>query len=332
MQFKLLGRTGMRVSELCLGAMTFGRETDAETSTQIIHRFLEAGGNFIDTADVYSAGRSEEIVGAAIKGQRHDIVLATKVRFRMGPGANDIGLSRKHIVEGCEASLRRLQTDYLDLYQVHCWDPYTALEETLGVLDALVQAGKVRSIGVSNFTGWQLMKALAISDTRGLARFACLQPRYNLVDRYLELELLPLCREEGLAVIPWSPLAGGFLTGKYRRDAMPADGRITSAETHWPEHMQNQAATERSWQTLETVIEIAQARGKTPSQVALAWVSAQPGVTAPIIGARTLAQLEDNLGCVGLALTDDELGRLNAVSALAYIYPYSFIRDFGYEL
>jgi aryl-alcohol dehydrogenase-like predicted oxidoreductase len=322
----------MRVSELCLGAMTFGRETDASTSTQMIDRFLEAGGNFIDTADVYNGGQAEEIVGAAIKDRRQDVILATKVRFRTGPGANEIGLSRRHIVEGCEASLRRLQTDYIDLYQVHCWDPYTALEETLGALDTLVQAGKVRSIGVSNFTGWQLMKALSISDARGLARFACLQPRYNLVDRYIELELLPLCREESLAIIPWSPLAGGFLTGKYRRDSMPAEGRITSAETHWPEHMQNQAATERSWRTLDTVLDIAQARGKTASQVALAWVAAQPGVTAPIIGARTLAQLEDNLGCVGFVLTADELDRLNAASALEYIYPYSFIRDFGYEL
>jgi aryl-alcohol dehydrogenase-like predicted oxidoreductase len=331
MEFRNLGNTGLRVSELCLGTMTFARETDEETSLRMIERFIEAGGNFIDTADVYTAGRSEEIVGKALKGRRHEFIIATKVRFRMGPGPNDVGLSRKHIIEGCEASLRRLQTDYIDLYQAHCWDPYTPLEETLAAFDDLVHTGKVRYIGVSNFTGWQLMKALWLSDKYGWARFVCLQPRYNLVDRHAERELLPICRAEGLGVIPWSPLGGGFLTGKYQRDKpMPEGARITSAQPHWPEAMERQG-TERSWRTLEVVQQIAKQRGKSPSQVALAWLLAQPGITAPILGARTMEQLEDNLGCVGWQLTEEELKQLDQASRLEDAYPYQFIQSFAYD-
>ncbi|PWH15559.1 MAG: aldo/keto reductase [Ardenticatenia bacterium] len=331
MEIRNLGSTGLRVSGLCLGTMTFARETDEETSLRMIERFIEAGGNFIDTADIYSAGRSEEIVGKALKGRRHDFIIATKVRFRMGPGPNNVGLSRKHIIEGCEASLRRLQTDYIDLYQAHCWDPYTPLEETLAAFDDLVHAGKVRYIGVSNFTGWQLMKALWLSDKHGWARFVCLQPRYNLVDRQAERELLPICREEGLGVIPWSPLGGGFLSGKYERDKpMPQGARIASAQPHWPEAMGRQG-TERAWRTLEVVRDIARQRGKTPSQIALAWLLAQPGITAPILGARTLEQLEDNLGCVGWYLTEEELKQLDQASALEDAYPYHFIQSFAYD-
>jgi aryl-alcohol dehydrogenase-like predicted oxidoreductase len=331
MEYRYLAQTGVRVSELCLGAMTFGRELNEQESIRLIDRFVEAGGNFIDTANVYSDGRSEEIVGNALKGKRDRFVVATKVRFRQGEDINDIGLSRRHIHASCDASLRRLQTDTIDLYQVHCVDPNTSLEETLSALNDLVHAGKVRAIGVSNFTGWQLMKALSISDRHGWARFVCLQPRYNLIDRYTELELLPLCREEGLGVIPWSPLAGGFLTGKYQRDqSMPEDARIAHAETFWPEHMDNQA-TDRSWKTLDVVRRIAAERDKTPAQVALAWVKDQPGITAPILGARSLTQLEDNLGCIGWRLTADEMKTLTDVSSLEYVYPYSFIRDFAYK-
>jgi aryl-alcohol dehydrogenase-like predicted oxidoreductase len=331
MEFRNLGKTGLRVSELCLGTMTFARETDEATSLRMIDRFIEAGGNFIDTADVYTTGRSEEIVGKALQGHRHSIILATKVRFRMGPGPNEVGLSRKHIVEGCEASLRRLQTDYIDLYQAHCWDPYTPLEESLAAFDDLVHAGKVRYLGVSNFTAWQLMKALWLSDRNGWARFVCLQPRYNLVDRQIERELLPICREEGLGVIPWSPLGGGFLSGKYQRGReMPKDARIAGAQPHWPEAMERQG-TERAWRTLEAVQQIAAQRGKTTAQVALAWVLAQPGITAPILGARTLEQLEDNLGCVGWQLTAEELAALDRASALEEAYPYQFIQSFAYD-
>jgi aryl-alcohol dehydrogenase-like predicted oxidoreductase len=273
--------------------MTFARESDEETSRHLIERYIEAGGNFIDTADVYSNGRSEEIVGEALKGRRQNFIVATKVRFRMGSGPNDVGLSRRHIIDGCEGSLRRLKTDYIDIYQAHCWDPYTPLEETLSTLDDLVHSGKVRYIGVSNFAGWQLMKALCLSDQKGWARFVCLQPRYNLVDRQVERELLPICREEGLGVIPWAPLAGGFLSGKYRPDkSMPEDARIAHAEPHWPEAMERQG-TKRNWRVLDTVGQIAEERGKSYPQVALAWLKAQPGVTAPILGARTLEQLED---------------------------------------
>jgi aryl-alcohol dehydrogenase-like predicted oxidoreductase len=311
--------------------MTFARESDEETSQRLIECFIDAGGNFIDTADHYSNGRSEEIVGEALKGRRHEFIIATKVRFRMGPGPNDVGLSRRHIVEGCEASLSRLQTDYIDLYQAHCWDPYTPLEETLSAFDDLVHSGKVRYIGVSNFTGWQLMKALWLSDRSGWARFVCLQPRYNLVDRQVERELLPICREEGLGVIPWGPLAGGFLSGKYQRDkSMPEEARITHAEPTWPESMKRQG-TERNWRVLDAVGQIAEQRGKSYPQVALAWLKAQPGVTSPILGARTIEQLEDNLGCLGWELTSEESSLLDRASALEEAYPYQFIQDFAYD-
>jgi aryl-alcohol dehydrogenase-like predicted oxidoreductase len=310
--------------------MTFGRESDAETSGRMIERFVEAGGNFLDTANAYSAGRSEEIVGRALKGRRQEFVVATKVYFRMGPGPNDYGLSRRHIMDACEGSLRRLQTDYVDLYQAHCWDRFTPLDETLAAFDDLVRSGKVRYLGVSNFTGWQLMKALWLSDRHGWARCVCLQPRYNLVDRQVERELLPICRAEGLGVIPWAPLGGGFLSGKYRRDAaMPADARIARADPHWAEHMERQG-TERAWRTLDVVGEIGRQRGKSSAQVALAWLKAQPGVTAPILGTRTLEQLEDNLGCLGWELTPEEMARLDAASALEDVYPYQFQRDNAY--
>ena len=231
MEYARLGNTGLMVSELCLGCMTFGQEADEETSGEIVGRFLDAGGNFLDTADVYSNGVSEEITGRALRSVRDDVVLATKVRFPMGEGPNDVGLSRKHIMQGCEDSLRRLGTDYIDLYQVHCWDAATPLEETLSALTDLVRSGKVRYIGVSNFTGWQLMRSLDVSEASGFERFVCLQPQYSLVERNIEREVLPVCVEEGLGVIPWSPLGGGFLSGKYRRDEEPPEGsRIAGAE------------------------------------------------------------------------------------------------------
>ncbi|MFP4323110.1 MAG: aldo/keto reductase, partial [Anaerolineales bacterium] len=218
MEYRYMGRTGLKVSELCLGTMTFGRELDEKDSHAMLDRFAEAGGDFIDTADVYTRGVSEEITGRWLKNQkREDFIIATKVRFAMGDGHNEVGLSRKHILEGVEQSLRRLNTDYIDLYQVHAWDPGTPLEETLRTLDSLVTAGKVRYIGVSNFKGWQLQKAMDISHQMGLEAFACLQPLYNLLDRSLEWELLDVAQNEGLGIIPWSPLRGGWLTGKYRR-------------------------------------------------------------------------------------------------------------------
>jgi len=325
--YRRLGETGLMVSELCLGCMTFGREADEEASKRLVARFLEAGGNFIDTADVYTNGVSEEITGRALKGVRDDVVLATKVRFPMGDGPNDVGLSRKHVVRGCEDSLRRLGTDYIDLYQVHCWDEATPLEETLGALSDLVRAGKVRYIGVSNFTGWQIMKSVGLSDALGFERFVCLQPQYSLVERNVEYEILPACLEEGLGVIPWSPLGGGFLSGKYRRDARPPeDSRIAGAEEEQEEYW-DRRATERNWNVLDVVGEISEATGRSYAQISLNWLLCQPAVTAPIIGARTVEQLEDNLGAAGWELDEDQVRRLSEAGAPEDTYPYRFIRN-----
>lgn len=329
MDYRYLGRTGLKVSELCLGAMTFGRETDETTSNAIMDRFVEAGGNFIDTADVYTRGVSEDVVGKWLKSkQRDDLVIATKVRFPMGDGPNEVGLSRKHILAGVDASLSRLQTDYIDLYQVHCWDPGTPLEETLSTLNDLVRSGKVRYIGASNYSGWQLQKAIDISKNMGWEPFSCLQPLYNLLDRELEWELVPVCQNEGLGIIPWSPLRGGWLTGRYRRgmDA-PEEGSRVDAATKggWSESW-DLYATDRNWTIIETVIEVADEVGKTPAQVALNWLLQMPGVTAPITGVRTMAHLEGNIGATGWHLSAEHMTRLNAVSEKDLPYPYNFIK------
>src|SRR5215203_7392434 len=327
MDYARLGNTGLMVSELCLGCMTFGQEADEEASREIVGRFLEAGGNFVDTADVYSNGVSEEITGRALEGVRDDVVLATKVRFPMGEGPNDVGLSRKHIMQGCEDSLRRLGTDYIDLYQVHCWDAATPLEETISALTDLVRSGKVRYIGVSNFTGWQLMRSLAVSERDGLEKFVCLQPQYSLVERNIEREILPVCVEEGLGVIPWSPLGGGFLSGKYRRgEEPPEDSRIAGAPDEFEEAW-TKRSVERNWRTLDVVGEISEETGKSYAQISLNWLLRQEGVTAPIIGARRMEQLEDNLGAAGWELSEEQVARLSKASAIEDVYPYRFIRE-----
>jgi aryl-alcohol dehydrogenase-like predicted oxidoreductase len=327
-RYRRLGETGLMVSELCLGSMTFGRELDGEGSRAMISRFLDAGGNFIDTADVYARGASEEIVGRALGDVgREDIVLATKVRFPMGEGPNDVGLSRKHVASACDASLSRLGTDYIDLYQVHCWDDLTPLEETLSALTDLVRAGKVRYVGVSNFAGWQLTKALYVSELRGFERFVSLQPQYSLVERNIEREVLPACREAGVGVIPWGPLGGGFLSGKYRRGEAPPEGsRIAGA----PDDLEEAWARrdlERNWRTLDVVGEISEETGKSYPQISLNWLLRQEGVTAPIIGARRMEQLEDNLGAAGWELSDEQVARLTEASAIEDVYPYRFIRE-----
>jgi aryl-alcohol dehydrogenase-like predicted oxidoreductase len=328
MNYRSLGKTGLQVSELCLGAMTFGRETVEEVSRQILDRFVAAGGNFIDSADVYSRGGSEEIVGRWMKGQsRDDLVIATKVRFPMGAGPNDLGLSRKHILAGVDASLRRLQTDYIDLYQVHCWDNKTPLEETLSTLDALVQSGKVRYIGASNFTGWQLQKAIDTSLRMGWEPFTCLQPQYNLLCRTTEWELVPVCQNEGLGIIPWSPLRGGWLSGKFRRGMAqpPAGTRVKTAEEQgWGEAWSNYN-NEQTWSLLDVLFAVAERAGKTPAQVAINWLLRRPGVTAPIIGARTIEQLENNLGASGWELDGEQMTRLDQASEPALPYPYEMI-------
>ena len=330
MEYRYLGKTGLKVSELCLGAMTFGREADEATSFAMMDAFAKAGGNFIDTADVYSQGISEEVVGRWLaKQKREDFIIATKVRFGMGDQPNQIGLSRKHILDGIENSLKRLQIDYIDLYQVHCWDPGTPLEETLSTLNQLVQSGKVRYIGISNYKSYQIQKAVDISRANGWEPYVCLQPLYNLLDRSIEWEIAELCQNEGIGIIPWSPLRGGWLTGRYQRNMEnPPEGtRVGNAEKHgWSERW-SAYNNERTWNVIDELLAIAKETEKSPAQVALNWVKDQPGVTAPIIGARNMEQLTDNLGSVGWSLTDEQRNRLNEVSEMPGPYPYDFIRN-----
>jgi len=334
MNYRYLGKTGLRVSELCLGAMTFGRQNEAtvKESFAMMDRFVSKGGNFIDTANVYSTGTSEEIVGRWLKERnRDDLVIATKVRFPMGEGPNDVGLSRKHVLSAMDASLRRLQTDYIDLYQVHCWDPKTPLEETLSTLNDLTRKGVVRYIGASNFTGWQLQRALDASRENGLEAFVCLQPQYNLLCRSTEWELIPLVLREGLGVIPWSPLCGGWLSGKFKRGmtAPPAGSRIELAEEKdWGEKW-SAYNNEQTWCTLDGLHKVAGESGRSAAQVALNWLLQKPGVTAPIIGARNMEQLENNLGATGWTLTPEQVAVLDAASYVPPPYPYDFIAKFA---
>ncbi len=291
----------------------------------IMDAFAAAGGNFIDTADVYTRGVSEEIVGEWLASKRReDFVIATKVRFPMGEGPNDTGLSRKHIMDGIERSLERLDVDYIDLYQVHAWDPLTPIEQILRTLNDLVRQGLVRYIGASNFTGSQLQKALDVSDHLGLERFVSLQPQYNLLARATEWELLEVCAEEGLGVIPWSPLRGGWLSGEFRRGMSepPAGSRVEKAEQEgWAESWANYN-NERTWEVVDALFQVAEEAGRTPAQVAINWLLCNPVVTAPILGARNLDQLTDNLGAAGWRLTEGQLEVLNRASAPAVSYPY----------
>lgn len=317
MQYRKLGTTGLKVSELCLGTMQFGWTADEQTSFAVLTTAVEAGLNFIDTADIYSrwvdgnpGGVSETIIGKwLMKGvvPRDQLVIATKVRGRMGDGPNDEGLSRRHILSAVEASLRRLQTDYIDLYQLHWPDEDTPIEETLGALDDLVRSGLVRYIGCSNFPAWRLMQALWTSQDRNLARFACLQPHYNLIHRQeYERELEDVCQTYGLGVIPYSPLAGGFLTGKYRQgEELPAGTRgVTSSR------IQSYMQDDHNWRMIEDLRSLGKAHGSTISQIALAWLLMRASVTSPIIGPRSIAQLEDNLGASEVRLTKDEIEKL----------------------
>jgi aryl-alcohol dehydrogenase-like predicted oxidoreductase len=327
MEYRQLGRSGLRVSALTLGTMTFGGRggfravgaTDVEGARRQVDLCLEAGVNLIDTADVYSGGVSEEITGEVIKGRRDSLLVSSKVRMTMGEGPNDAGLSRHHIIAGCEASLRRLGTDHIDIYHVHEWDGQTRLEETLSALDSLVRAGKVRYLAVSNYAGWQLMKALAIADSHGWERFCAQQIYYSLEARDAEYELVPLAVDQGLGILVWSPLAGGLVSGKYRRNASPSEQtRQLSGEWNEPPVRDR----EKLYDTIEVLVEVAAAHGASPAQVALAWLLSRPAVTSLIIGARTDEQLRDNLGAAELALTHDEREALDKVSAPELIYPH----------
>ena len=317
MQYRNLGRTGLKVSALCLGTMQWGWTANEQTSHEIMDAFVEAGGNFIDTADVYSrwaegndGGVSEEVIGRWLKerGNRSRVIIATKVRGAMGPGPNDEGLSRKHIIDAAEASLRRLQTDYIDLYQTHWYDADTPIDETLAALDTLVQQGKVRYVGCSNYPAWRLVQALWASDSRGLVRYDSIQPHYSLAHREeFEQEMAAVVTEYNIGVIPYSPLAGGFLTGKYTRSNVPVSARAESVQQRY--------FNEAGWRTLDGVIDVANQTGSTPTAVALAGLLAQPFMTAPIIGANSVEQLGESLAAVDLSLSSEQIGELSQASA-----------------
>lgn len=317
MEFRKLGRTGLKVSEICLGTALFGAPTDEDEAHRMLDLFLDRGGNFVDTADVYSAwdddswaGRSEEMIGTwlAASGKRHEIVLATKARSAMSDLPNDQGLSRRHLMDAVEASLRRLQTDFIDLYQTHSMDTDTPIEETMRALDDLVRQGKVRYVGCSNYSAWRLCQALWASDRADVVRYECLQPVYNLLQREgFERDTADLIREEGLAVIPYSPQAAGFLTGKYKAGQEPPPNTRAASNDRMRRHF-----TDANFELVEEMERIGQGHGKTVGHVALAWHLSNPLITAPILGARNAAQLEESLGAAGFRLQEEEMSRLNA--------------------
>jgi aryl-alcohol dehydrogenase-like predicted oxidoreductase len=326
MDYRQLGRSGLKVSALSLGTMTFGGKgnfaktgaTDVAGARRQIDLCMDAGINLFDTADVYSAGLSEQILGEVLEGRRAQVLIATKARFRTGQGPNDGGSSRFHLIEAAEASLKRLRTDHIDLYQLHQWDGLTPLEETLEALDALVRCGKVRYVGISNFSGWHAMKALAVSKEQSLVRPVSQQIHYTLQAREAEYELVPITMDQGLGILIWSPLAGGLLSGKYRRGQRPPDG--TRQLANWgepPVHDQ-----EKLYDIVEVLIAIAERHEVSAAQVALAWLMGRPGVTSVVIGARTDAQLKDNLKAAELVLTAEERARLDTVSVPPLLYPY----------
>jgi aryl-alcohol dehydrogenase-like predicted oxidoreductase len=326
MEYRQLGRCGLRVSELSLGTMGFGGggkfrdvgETDLDGARRQIDMALDAGVNLMDTADVYSDGLAEEIVGQALSGRRDRVLISTKARFEMGPGPNDAGLSRHHLIEACEASLRRLRTDHIDLYQVHEWDGQTPLEETLAALEHLVESGKVRYVGCSNFSGWQVMKALGTARASGLPGFVSQQVYLSLQERSAEYEIVPSALDQGLGLLIWSPLAGGLLSGKYRRGQPPPPGSRHAGEWDEPPVYDEDKLSE----TIEVLVEIAEGHGVSPARVALAWLLTRPGISTVIIAARHDEQLADNLAAADLKLSADEIERLEAVSRPRLIYPY----------
>jgi aryl-alcohol dehydrogenase-like predicted oxidoreductase len=328
MDYRSFGRTGMKVSPLCLGCMNFGGKTNASDSYAIIDRALDAGINFLDTANVYGRGASEEVVGQALQrnGQRDRIVLATKVHGRMtDDDPNAQGNSRRHIIDQCEASLRRLQTDYIDLYQIHRPQSGIPIDETLRALDDLVRAGKVRYIGTSTYAAWQVVEALWVSRELSLHRFVSEQPPYHLLDRRIERELVPMAQTYGIGLMPWSPLAGGYLTGKYRRDDHPEGARFTGDKAWGTRHF-----TDEAFDALEAYETVAADKGVPLSQLALAWCMHQPGITSPIIGPRTMEQLDDNLGALEVTVTDEDRERIDAVVPPGrVVVPYYDDADFG---
>jgi aryl-alcohol dehydrogenase-like predicted oxidoreductase len=326
MEYRRLGRSGLLVSTVTLGTMTFGGlgemrhvgDTDADGARRIIDIALDAGVNMIDTADAYSSGLSEEFIGRALAGRRDRVLVATKARFPTGAGVNDEGNSRHHLVSACEASLRRLGTDHIDLYQLHEWDGLTPLEETLEALDELVRSGKVRYVGCSNFAGWQLTKALALARHAGRPPFVSQQVYLSLQERSAEYEIVPAAIDQSVGLLIWSPLAGGLLSGKYRRGQPPPPG--SRHATEWSEPPIYDEG--RLYDVIEALVDVASARGVEPAQVALAWLLARPGITSVVVGARREEQLSANLGAAALELAADEQARLEAVSRPPLIYPF----------
>jgi aryl-alcohol dehydrogenase-like predicted oxidoreductase len=326
MRYRQLGASGLRVSVLTMGTMTFGGKggfasvgsTGVDEARWQVDACLEAGINLVDTANSYSAGLSEEILGEVLDGRGDEVLVATKARMPVGDGPNDAGLSRHHLVRECEASLRRLRRDHIDLYQAHEWDGQTPLSETLEALDDLVGAGKVRYVGCSNYAGWQLMKALGVAERDGLARFVSQQIHYTLQAREAEYELLPISLDQGLGVLVWSPLAGGLLSGKFRRgEPAPAGSRHLSGWDEPPVRDQ-----EKLYDVVEVLVAVAKDRGASPAQVALAWLLERPAVTSLVIGARTSEQLAENLAAADLSLSAEERDRLEEVSRPPLLYPY----------
>jgi aryl-alcohol dehydrogenase-like predicted oxidoreductase len=327
MRYRTLGNSGCAVSELCLGTMTFGKEADEDASYAQLDRFVEAGGNLVDTADVYSAGASEEIIGRWLRARGSEVtdsvVLATKGRFPMGEGPNDVGLSSRHLTRALDASLARLGVECVDLYQVHSWDPVTPLAETLRTLDGFVRSGRILYYGFSNFSGWQLTKAVHLARELGLAAPVTLQPQYSLIVREIEWEIVPAALDSGLGLLPWSPLGGGWLTGKYQRDQRPTGTTRLGEDPGRGMEAWDRRGTERTWRIIEAVQQVAEARGVSMAQVALSWVTNRPGVTSTILGARTLEQLDDNLASIEVDLTDEEQSALDKASDLHPTdYPY----------
>ena len=327
MRYRTLGNTGTVVSVQTLGTMTFGREADEDTSGAIIRAFIEAGGNFLDTADVYAAGESEQIIGRWLAANRRDaeqLVVATKGRFPMGDGPNDYGLSRRHLTDALDSSLARLGVDSIDLYQMHAWDALTPIEETLRFLDDAVTAGKIKAYGFSNYLGYQLTKAAYTARANHWAAPATLQPQYSLLVRGIEHEIVPAALDERIGLLPWSPLAGGWLTGKYTRGNPPSGAtRLGENPERGMEAWGLRKDDDHTWAVLDAVLEVADGAGTTPAAVALAWVDAQPAVTSTILGARTVEQLQQNLAAVDLDLGADALAKLSEASTpRTEVYPY----------
>lgn len=327
MEYRLLGGSGLKVSELCLGAMYFGGPSDEETSFRILDEFADQGGNFIDTAKGYADGRSEAVLGRWLaRRDRDDFVIATKLWGQWSDGPANTGLSRKNIISSVDTSLARLGTDHIDLYYTHVWDESTPIAETLSTLNDLVTAGKIRYIGASNLAGWQLQKAVDLSDRNGWARYIALQPLYNLLDREVEWDSLQVCLAEGIGVMPWSPLRAGWLSGRFRRDApRPQASRVQDSSDVPFDMSWEQYNNERTWTILDAVDEVAAETGRSVPQVAIRWLMQQPGVSAPIIGPRTLEQAHSSLGASGWSLTDEQLELLDRASTRVRPYPFNLL-------